>query len=63
MEALKPFKVDNYQQEPKPFPYLQHSDKYSYNIDLTVKIQPENGVATTGMDHAFQSYNVHKQKM
>merc|ERR1719378_1814841 len=40
MEALKPFKVDNYQQEPKPFPYLQHSDKYSYNIDLTVKIQP-----------------------
>jgi len=47
MEALKPFKVDNYQQEPKPFPYLQHSDKYSYNIDLTVKIQPENGVATT----------------
>merc|ERR1719244_684213 len=47
MEALKPFKVDNYQQEPKPFPYLQHSDKYSYNIDLTVKIQPENGVPTT----------------
>jgi len=26
---------------------LQHSDKYSYNIDLTVKIQPENGVPTT----------------
>merc|ERR1711970_784570 len=47
MEALKPFKVDNYKQDPRPFPYLQHNDQYTYDIDLTVKIKPENGPPTT----------------
>ncbi|KAG0722735.1 Fumarylacetoacetase [Chionoecetes opilio] len=26
MEALKPFLVDNYAQDPKPFPYLVHNE-------------------------------------
>ncbi|XP_066988037.1 fumarylacetoacetase [Macrobrachium rosenbergii] len=45
MEALAPFVVDNYVQDPKPFPYLQHSDKYTYDINLEVGIKPD------GSDH------------
>jgi len=41
MEALKPFLVDNYKQDPQPFPYLRHQDPYTYNIELEVAIQPE----------------------
>jgi len=41
MEALKPFLVENYEQDPKPFPYLQHKDPYTYNIELEVAIQPQ----------------------
>ncbi|KAG0723325.1 Fumarylacetoacetase [Chionoecetes opilio] len=39
MEALKPFLVDNYAQDPKPFPYLVHNDKYNYDIKLEVGIK------------------------
>merc|ERR1719422_2649302 len=40
MEALKPFAVPNYDQDPTPFPYLQHSDPYTFNIELDVEIHP-----------------------
>ncbi|RXG73574.1 Fumarylacetoacetase [Armadillidium vulgare] len=39
MEALMPFAVDNYVQDPQPFPYLQHDDKYSFDINLQVAIK------------------------
>ena len=49
MEALKPFRVDNYTQEPEPFPYLRHQDKYNFNVDLTVAIKPKDAAeASTG---------------
>ncbi|XP_037091463.1 fumarylacetoacetase-like [Pollicipes pollicipes] len=41
MEALAPFVVDNYVQEPQPLPYLRHDDKYSFDIKLEVAIKPE----------------------
>jgi len=41
MEALKPFTVPNYVQDPEPFPYLKHSDPYSFDIQLEVAIQGE----------------------
>jgi len=41
MEALKPFFCDNYVQEPTPFPYLQHRDPYSFNINLEVSLKGE----------------------
>ncbi|KAE8749002.1 hypothetical protein FOCC_FOCC004169 [Frankliniella occidentalis] len=47
MEALMPFAVDNFPQDPKPFPYLQHDDKYNFDINLIVDIKPENGLPTT----------------
>jgi len=40
MEALKPFAVPNYVQEPAPFPYLKHDDPYTFNVNLEVAIKP-----------------------
>jgi len=47
MEALKPFAVDNYEQNPKPFKYLEHTDKYTFDIKLNVSVQPDGGQPTT----------------
>ncbi|XP_042883991.1 fumarylacetoacetase-like [Penaeus japonicus] len=41
MQALEPFLVDNYSQDPEPFPYLKHNDKFTYDIKLEVGIRPE----------------------
>merc|ERR1712212_753327 len=40
MEALKPFAVPNYVQDPAPFPYLQHPDPYTFDVNLEVAIKP-----------------------
>jgi len=39
LAALEEFKVDNAVQDPKPFPYLQHQDKFLFDIPLTVSIK------------------------
>lgn len=39
MEALEPFKVANYPQDPEPFPYLKHADDYNFDINLEVSIK------------------------
>lgn len=41
MEALLPFATDNFPQDPKPFPYLQHEDKYNFDINLIVDLKRE----------------------
>jgi len=41
MEALEPFKVANYPQDPTPLPYLAHDDDYNFDINLNVAIKPE----------------------
>ncbi|VEN54358.1 unnamed protein product [Callosobruchus maculatus] len=46
--ALEPFLVDNYPQDPEPFPYLKHSDRFNYDIKLQVDITPQgSNVSTT----------------
>merc|ERR1711942_208487 len=40
MEALKPFALPNYVQDPTPFPYLQHADPYTFDVNLEVSIKP-----------------------
>merc|ERR1712130_345281 len=47
MEALAPFAVSNYEQKPQPFPYLQHSDSYTFDIDLEVSIKPPTSPEST----------------
>ncbi len=40
MEALRPFAVSNYPQEPQPLPYLRHDDAYNFDIRLgTVQLK------------------------
>ena len=39
MEALAPFCVPGPEQDPTPFPYLAHSDPYSFDINLQASIQ------------------------
>ncbi|XP_055613830.1 fumarylacetoacetase [Uranotaenia lowii] len=45
--ALEPFKVDNFPQEPQPFPYLRHSQKFNFDIKLEVDIKPAKGSSST----------------
>jgi fumarylacetoacetase len=46
LDALEPFRTKSPNQEPTPLPYLQQKGKHSFDINLEVAIQPENGDAT-----------------
>lgn len=39
IEALRPYIIDNFPQEPVPFPYLQHDDKFNFDIKLEVDLK------------------------
>jgi len=41
MDALEPFAVEGYKQEPKILPYLEYEGNHNYEINLEVAIQPE----------------------
>ncbi|MCE3295066.1 MAG: fahA [Crocinitomicaceae bacterium] len=43
MDALEPFKCDGPEQEPKVLSYLEFEGQKSYDINLSVNLQPENG--------------------
>ncbi|CAN5502850.1 fumarylacetoacetase [soil metagenome] len=43
MDALEPFRVAGYKQEPKVLPYLEYSGDKNIDIHLDVFIQPEEG--------------------
>ncbi len=43
MDALEPFKCDGPAQEPKVLSYLEFEGQKSYDINLSVHLQPENG--------------------
>ena len=45
MDALEPFRVASPEQKPAPLPYLQVPGEKSFDINLSVEIQPENGTA------------------
>ncbi|MGZ3864775.1 MAG: fumarylacetoacetase [Bacteroidia bacterium] len=46
LDALEPFRVAGYKQEPKVLPYLEYKGNKNLDINLEVSIQPENGEAT-----------------
>jgi fumarylacetoacetase len=43
LEALDPFRAEGPVQEPEVLPYLKYQGKRSFDIDLEVYLQPENG--------------------
>ncbi len=46
IEALEPFRVEGYKQEPKVLPYLEYKGNKNIDIHLEVAIQPEKGAET-----------------
>jgi len=46
LDALEPFRVEGYKQEPKVLPYLEYTGHKNIDINLEVLIQPENTEAT-----------------
>jgi fumarylacetoacetase len=54
MDALEPFRVESVKQEPKPLLYLQQEGKHSYDINLSVAIQPENATETIVSNSNFK---------
>jgi len=56
MEALKPFAVDNYKQDPEPFPYLRHSDPYTFDVALEVAIQPDEAATRSVVSRSNFKY-------
>lgn len=43
LDALEPYRITNPEQDPTPLPYLQQEGKNSYDINLEVYLQPEDG--------------------
>lgn len=43
LDALEPFRVNSPEQNPEVLPYLKHSGKNSFDINLEAFIAPENG--------------------
>lgn len=41
VEALRPYIVSNFPQDPTPFPYLQHEDNFNFDIKLEVDLKSE----------------------
>ena len=54
LDALEPFRVDNPKQVHEPLSYLKQEGKGSYDINLQVGIQPENGEETIVANSNFK---------
>ncbi|KAK9681214.1 Fumarylacetoacetate (FAA) hydrolase family [Popillia japonica] len=54
--ALEPFKVENFPQNPPPFAYLAHDDKFNFDINLEVNIIPNNSSVSTTICRSNYKY-------
>ena len=54
MDALEPFRVKGPEQSPTPLHYLQQEGNHSFDINLQVGIQPENGEETIVSNSNFK---------
>ncbi len=46
LDALEPFRTEGHKQEKEPLPYLQIKDKRTFDINLSVALQPEGSEET-----------------
>lgn len=63
LEALEPYRVEGYKQEPKVLPYLEYSGNKNVDINLQVSIQPENAEETTvcNSNYKFMYWTMEQQ--
>lgn len=65
--ALKPFTVDNFPQDPTPFPYLRHEKPFNFDIKLEVSIKRMecdcNFVLDCKLKRAFYFIFIFQRKM
>ncbi|OFY87264.1 MAG: fumarylacetoacetase [Bacteroidetes bacterium RIFCSPLOWO2_12_FULL_35_15] len=63
LDALEPFRVEGYKQDPKVLPYLQYEGNKNIDINLEVFIQPENGEETivSHSNYKFMYWNMEQQ--
>lgn len=63
LDALEPFRVDSPKQEPKVLPYLKTKGKKSFDINLEVYLQPENGKENliSKSNHKYLYWNMSQQ--
>lgn len=59
MEALKHFIVPNAEQDPKPFPYLQHDDPYNFDINLEVELTRKSNALKKNSNYILTISNKH----
>ncbi|XP_053610654.1 fumarylacetoacetase [Plodia interpunctella] len=56
VEALRPYIVDNYPQDPPPFPYLKHDDNFNFDIKLEVDLKSEKYPVPTTISRSNYRY-------
>lgn len=63
LDALEPFRVEGYKQEPKVLPYLEYTGNKNLDIHLQVLIQPENAEETTvcNSNYKFMYWTMEQQ--
>ena len=54
LDALEPFRVEGYKQDPKVLPYLEYSGNKNVDINLETYIQPENAQPTKVCDSNYK---------
>jgi len=65
MDALMPFVIDNMEKDVTPFPYLDHADKYNFDINLEVAVRPDGWkeAATVSKSNFKYMYWTMKQQL
>jgi len=63
LDALIPFVVEGYKQEPTVLPYLQYDGNKNIDIKLEVEIKPENGEGkiVTQSNYKYMYWNMNQQ--
>ena len=63
MEALDPFRIDNYPQDQPVLPYLESKSPHRFDLDLEVAIQPEGGEenVVTRTNFKYMYWNICQQ--
>ncbi len=63
IEALEPFRVMGYEQEPKLLPYLQYEGNRNLDINLEVYLKPQNGTdnLVCASNYKYMYYTMEQQ--